>query len=332
MSNLLPVSTGDDLVQFVQNFTGSTDDNEIQQCVYLTEMMMRNIELPALRTNPWSSIGTANQYGQVPIPADMNRPILFFNQGSGSTGYPNANGAGPWIVYDRIGDRDIITETLNQNLYLAPYNIPQVYRGKFSEVGQYYEFLPTLGSGQQINMYYFTTWPLLFTPVSDTLISTTGTVGSIAGSGPWTATITGMTTTSGLAAGNQIYATGGTGSIGANSGTVTVVSIVNATSMTISQTGGTTPTAGSISNIYLTGQTVQSNAVLSSWPEGYVYGTLHNYYYKRKMSEDADKWLAKYNLAYDTVEDQNNKGKWSGGHTKLTSVFQPRKDQRFGTR
>jgi len=245
MSNLLPISTGDDLVQFVLNFTGSTNATEIQQCVYLTEMMMRNIELPALRTNPWTTIGVANQWGQVPIPADMNRPILFFNQGNG--GSPGYNGAGPWIVYDRIGDRDIITEMLDQSQYLSPLNIPEVYRGKFSEVGQYYEFLPVLTQGAQINMYYFTTWPLLFTPDSQ-------------------------------------------------------------------------------------GNPVQTNAVLSSWPEGYVYGTLHNYYYKRKMTEDADKWLAKYQLAWDTVEDQNNKGKWSGGHNKLTSVFQPRRDKRFSTR
>jgi hypothetical protein len=42
--------------------------------------------------------------------------------------------------------------------------------------------------------------------------------------------------------------------------------------------------------------------------------------------------LAKYNLAYDTVEDQNNKGKWSGGHTKLTSIWQPRRMQRLNYR
>jgi hypothetical protein len=30
-----------------------------------------------------------------------------------------------------------------------------------------------------------------------------------------------------------------------------------------------------------------------------------------------------------TIEDQNNKGKWSGGHTRMTSVFQPRKDRRY---
>lgn len=245
MSTMIPDANG--LVTYIEAFTGSSDDQEVKQCIFLAEMMMRNIELPALRTNPWTTYGTADQWGAVPIPADMNRPILFFNQGNPGTA-GGQNYAGPWIVYDRIGDRDIITETMVQNLYLTPVNIPQVYRGKFSEVGQKYEFLPKLGEGATINMYYFTTWPLLFSLESD----------------------------------------------------------------------GVTQ--------------VLNNVVLQSWPEGYVYGTLHNYYYKRKMMEDADKWLAKFNLALDTVEDQNNKGKWSGGHNKLTSVFQPRRDQRFGTR
>jgi len=242
MSTMIPDANA--LVSYIEAFTGSNDATEIKQCIYLAEMMMRNIELPGLRTNPYTTTGVADSNGWVPIPADMNRPILFFNQGNSG----NTNTAGPWIVYDRIGDRDMIGEQMIQNLYLSPYNIPQLYRGKFAEVGQNYEFLPTLGTGAIVNMYYFTTWPLLFSLQSD----------------------------------------------------------------------GVTP--------------VLNNVVLESYPEGYIYGTLHNYYYKRKMSEDADKWLAKFNLSWDTVEDQNNKGKWSGGHNKLSSIFQPRRDQRFGTR
>jgi hypothetical protein len=239
MSTQIPNADG--LVDYILDFTGSSNRDEIKQCIFLAEMMMRNIELPALRTDPYTTIGTADENGYVPIPADMNRPILFFNQGTaGNTGAL----AGPWIVYDRIGDRDMITEQLIENLYLNPVNIPQVFRGKFSEVGQVYQFLPGLGAGAIINMYYFTTWPELFALDSE---------------------------------GNEI----------------------------------------------------QNNVVLQSFPEGYVYGTLHNYYYKRKMAEDADKWLAKFNLAYDTVEDQNNKGKWSGGHNKMSSIWQPRRDRRF---
>ena len=240
MSTMIPDATS--LVAYIESFTGSSDDSEIKECIFLAELMMRNIELPALRTNPYTTTGVANSAGQVSIPPDMNRPILFFNQGNSGS---QSNG-GPWIVYDRIGDRDMIGQQMIQNLYLSPTNIAQLYHGSFAEVGQYYEFLPALGQGQIINMYYFTTWPLLF-------------------------------------------------SLDSNS------------------------------------QPILNNVVLQSFPEGYVYGTLHNYYYKRKMSEDADKWLAKYNLAYDTVEDQNNKGKWSGGHNKLTSVFQPRRNPRFST-
>ena len=118
------------LVAYIQAFTGSTNSTEIQQCIYLTELMMRNIELPALRTNPYTTYGVADVNGFIPIPPDMNRPILFFNQGTTST---TNNTSGPWIVYDRIGDRDMIANQMIENLYIKPLNIPQVYRGKFSE-------------------------------------------------------------------------------------------------------------------------------------------------------------------------------------------------------
>ena len=241
MSTQIPNATA--LVDFVKSFTGSTNDAEIKDCIFLAELMMRNIELPALRTNPYVTIGIADSEGYVPIPADMNKPIVFFNQGQpGNSG----NLAGPWIVYDRIGDRDMIAQQLIENLYLQPVNIPQVYRGKFSEVGQNYEFLPGLGAGAEINLYYYRTWPLLFS-LDNNLVP------------------------------------------------------------------------------------VENNVVLDSFNEGYVYATLHNYYLKRKNTEEANNWLGKYNLAYDTIEDQNNKGKWSGGHTKLTSIWQPRTDRRFST-
>lgn len=321
------IETADELVTYIKDFTGSQNDDEIKQCIFLAEMMMRNIELPALRTDPYTTIGVADANGYVPIPPDMNRPILFFNQGTpGNTGAL----AGPWIVYDRIGDRDMITMQLVENLYLNPVNIPQVFRGKFSEVGQVYQFLPGLGGGAQINMYYFKAWPELFTPIPNEIVSAAGTISTVTGSGPWTVTITGLSDTNGLSQGIEVTATAGTGSLG--TGTAVISSIVSSTSVTITVTGGTAPTTGTITNLTVINQTLQTNVVLQSFPEGYVYGTLHNYYYKRKMTDDADKWLAKYNLAYDTVEDQNNKGKWSGGHNRLTSIFQPRVSRRFGTR
>jgi hypothetical protein len=236
------ISDANALVSFVQDFTGSTNSAEIKECIFLAEMMMRNLELPILRSNPYdsSSIYTADANGRIAIPADMLKPILFFKQG----GVSGSSGLGPWIVYDRIGDRDIITEKLIESLYLKPINIPSVYRGKFSEVGQQYEFLPNLSQGDQVNFYYYKAWPSLFT--TDTL-----------------------------------------------------------------------------------GNPILTNGVLQSFPEGYVYATLHNYYLKRKMPDDAANWRAKFDDSWKTVEDQNSKGKWSGGHNRMTSIFQPRKDRRY---
>ena len=151
MAYIIP--DADTLVSYLLDFTGSSDENEIKQCIFQCELAMRNIELPALRTNPYTTYGVADANGYVPIPADMRMPILFFNQGP--QGGNQNGGGGPWIVYDRIGDRDMIGDQMIENLYLKPLNIPQVYRGKFSEVGQVYEFLPGLTAGTIINMYYF---------------------------------------------------------------------------------------------------------------------------------------------------------------------------------
>jgi hypothetical protein len=314
------IPTADELVSYLKDFTGSSNDTEIKQCIFQAELAMRNIELPSLRTNPYETFGTVGENQLMPIPSDMNKPILFFQQGGGGytttasatgsqgsnilnlTSVPgqglqigmtvtgtgvaagativsfntstqlvvsanntaavasvltfattqsmNATTSGPWIVYDRIGDRDIITQSLIAQLYLTPVNVPMVIRGKFSEVGQNYQFLPYVGQGTQINMYYYRAWNLLFTPV----------------------------------------------------------------------TGGAP------------GETVQTNAVLQSWPEGYIYGSLHEYYTKRHSQEDAAMYKAKFIDAWKTVEDQNNLGKWSGGHTRLTSIFQPRRDRQYAVK
>lgn len=80
-------------------------------------------------------------------------------------------------------------------------------------------------------------------------ISATGTVGSITGSGPWTATITGMSTTNGLSIGTRISATAGTGSLYGGAGVANITTINSSTSVTYTVTGGTTPIAGSVTNI-----------------------------------------------------------------------------------
>ena len=397
------IPSADDLVTFIKDFTGSTNDAEIKKCIFMAEMSMRNIELPALRSDPYAveNIGIADSQGRVAIPGDMNKPIVFFRQGNQVTTTATATGTsgaytitlvstpgqnlstgmivtgtgigagatitntglgsgivtlsvanasnvtgtitfstpaggttgnGPWLVYDRIGDRDIITQGMLSQLYMQPYNVPQVIRGKFSEVYNKYQFLPLIGEGTAINMYYYRAWPLLFSPVADATISTTGTVGSISGSGPWTASITGMVANTGLSIGDTITATAGSGSLGGGAGVYTVASLVGTTGITFTATGGTTPTAGTVTNIKVTNKTVQTNAVLNTWAEGYVYSTLREYYIKRHNAEDAQIYSQKYENAYNIVEDQNNLGKWSGGHTKLTSVWQPRIYRQYNVR
>lgn len=243
---MFTIPTADALVNYIKDFTGSTNDAEIKQCIFQAELAMRNIELPALRTNPYETFGTVGANQLMPIPADMNKPILFFQQGTNAM----PNNTGPWIVYDRIGDRDIITQGLIAQLYLQPVNVPMVIRGKFSEVGQNYQFLPYLAEGTLLNLYYYKAWNLLFTPIE--------------GGDP--------------------------------------------------------------------GETVQTNPVLQTWPEGYIYNTLHEYYTKRHSPEDAAMYKQKAIDAYKTVEDQNNLGKWSGGHTRLYSIFQPRRDRQYAVK
>lgn len=79
-------------------------------------------------------------------------------------------------------------------------------------------------------------------------ISAIGTVGSITGTGPWNAVITGMTSTTGLVVGSAITATNSTGSLGAG-GTYVVDQVLSNSSVSIVATGGTTPVAGTISSI-----------------------------------------------------------------------------------
>ena len=393
---MFQIPTANDLIDFIQDFTGSTNDDEIKQCIFMAELSMRNIELPALRSDPYAveNIGIADENGRIQIPADMNKPIVFFKQGNQVTTTANATGTtaqftitltsaaqqqlstgmtvtgtgiatgatitlaggttvgsvitlslantgtvsgeivfssaggtgtvnGPWLVYDRIGDRDIITQGLLAQLYMQPFNVPQVIRGKFSEVYNKYQFLPLIGEGALVNMYYYKAWPLLFSPVNNVLLGATGTVSAVTGSvSPWTATLSGITTT-GLTVGDEITATAGAGSLGTG-GTYTVASIISTSSITFTATDGTIPLAGGVTNVYLINQTVQTNAVLATWPEGYVYSTLREYYIKRHNEQDAGIYSQKFENAYKIVEDQNSLGKWSGGHTKLTSVWQPR--------
>jgi len=87
--------------------------------------------------------------------------------------------------------------------------------------------------------------------IVNAVVSSTGTVGTVSGTGPYTSTITNMVTTTGLVPGAVITATAGTGDFG--SGTVQVVTIASATSITV--TSNLAFNAGTVTNITATGPT-----------------------------------------------------------------------------
>lgn len=220
---------------------------EITQSIQMGELKMRKLELPALRTNPFDTVDPTmlitDENGMAPIPADMNWPIFFFQQTPNNQIPPGSQAAslGPWIVYDRVGDREIIRLRMIDQLYIRPFGVPRVIRANFSEVGPNYVFTPNPGEGVEINAYYIRTFPFLFSPTEDPLYPL-----------------------------------------------------------------------------------VQSNAVLASFPEGYFYATLWAYYDKNKNTDEAQKWLSRFDDSYGLIEDQMIKDKWSGGDRHLTSEFQPR--------
>lgn len=91
-------------------------------------------------------------------------------------------------------------------------------------------------------------------PVVASVVSATGTIGTVTGSGttsaPWTATITLMSDVDGLVSGSIITATAGTGTFAAG-GEVSVRAVVGNKSITINKVGGTIPTAGTVTDISL---------------------------------------------------------------------------------
>jgi hypothetical protein len=223
----------------------TTASLEIQNSIQMAELKMRTIELPALRSDPNDptdpTILTTNAQGMAPIPADMCFPILFYQETAPSNQPPGSTGLGPWIIYDRVGDREIIRRRMIDQLYVRPFGVPRVIRASFSEVGPNYVFTPNPGENVTIKAYYQRTFPFLFNPTD-----------------------------------SETY------------------------------------------------PIVQNNAILSSFPEGYFYGTLWAYYDKNKNVEEAQKWLSRFDDSYGLIEDQNYKGKWRGGDQHLTSEFQPR--------
>ena len=84
-------------------------------------------------------------------------------------------------------------------------------------------------------------------PLWGAYTSATGTIGTPSGTGPWTTTITGMSFTGGFVPGKTITFVAGTGTF--NTNTVTITSVDSATQITVSSTGGTIPTAGTVTNV-----------------------------------------------------------------------------------
>jgi hypothetical protein len=223
----------------------TTSSLEIQSCIQMAELKMRTIELPALRSNPYDDLNPTvlitDAKGMAPIPADMCFPILFFQESQPTNQPPGGTNLGPWIVYDRVGDREIIRRRMIDQLYIRPFGVPRVIRASFSEVGPNYVFTPNPGENVIIKAYYQKTFPFLFSPTADPLYPV-----------------------------------------------------------------------------------VQNNGILASFPEGYLYGTLWAYYDKNKNTDEAQKWISRFDDSYGLIEDQNYKGKWRGGDQHLTSEFQPR--------
>jgi hypothetical protein len=151
----------------------SQSSMEIMTSIQLAELKMRTVELPALRSNPYDLVApailTTDSQGMAAIPTDMNWPILFFQDTQPQNQPEGATNVGPWIVYDRVGDREIIRRRMIDQLYIRPFGVPRVIRASFSEVGGKYIFSPNPGVAVTIKAYYQKTFPFLFGPTVDAL-------------------------------------------------------------------------------------------------------------------------------------------------------------------
>jgi hypothetical protein len=151
----------------------SQSSMEIMTSIQNAEMSMRVIELPALRSDPYNpvtpSILVTDDQGMADIPTDMNWPILFFQESQPSNQPTYGTSLGPWIVYDRVGDREIIRRRMIDQLYIRPFGVPRVIRASFSEVGGRYVFTPNPGTNVIIKAYYQRSYKLLFSPTNNTI-------------------------------------------------------------------------------------------------------------------------------------------------------------------
>ena len=114
--------------------------------------------------------------------------------------------------------------------------------------------LSTSGSGTGATFTVQKTGSGLFY-ASTVSFSGTMTIGSISGTGPWTATVSGITSTTGAVVGATLTGSGGTGTLYGGSPSSVVIASFTSTSITYTVTGGTTPTAGTVTSFSQTGNT-----------------------------------------------------------------------------
>jgi hypothetical protein len=102
-------------------------------------------------------------------------------------------------------------------------------------------------------------------------ISTNGTIGAVTGTGPWTAPVTGLTSTSGISVGDVITATAGTGNFGATN-TAVVNAVVSSTALNVTFTptdaaNPVDPTAGTVTAVTTTIANLSSSTALTAAPK-----------------------------------------------------------------
>jgi hypothetical protein len=152
--------------------------------------------------------------------------------------------AGNVLVYD-TSSGNVVGTAINTNLITLVANANS---SVFTlEQGDTITFSGTPVGGLSNQTYYINS--------TNALTSQTGTIGTVSGSGPYTATITGLSGVSNLNINSIISATPGTGTLG--TGTVTVTAVNSNTSITVSSSASMT--AGTITNIANTQITVSAS-------------------------------------------------------------------------
>ena len=211
--------------------------------------------IPNLYANPIKSVSKASPaVVTVPVTATIisTTGTIGTVTGSGTTGSPWT--ATITLMSSVVGlqSGDVITATASTGTFAAggSVSVAAILGNQSIQINKVGGTIPTAGTVVNISEPAMSTLPVFLANAN--IVSTTGTIGTVTGSGssgtPWTAAITGMSSVVGLQVGDVITATSGTGTFAAG-GSVTVASILSTTSIQINKVGGTIPTAGTITNI-----------------------------------------------------------------------------------